>query len=506
MGGNRNEKTSPGGARWPRHVGSSLIRQLLYRFALILLGVVMLIGVLQAFSLRRAMLGQLQDLLESRLHNVPIHLLASSDTAEAVARNAEELMRALVDRDVTVQILDASGNRLADSEVSIRTWYNERLLPLERGPDHLDVPDLGVAAYREMVTTAGFPATRIVRMTDGEEMVIGFSKLGRMNAPAGLLQLSVSAEEAEALVWRQMLVYLALAVAALVLGGLLASRVLRRTLDPLRKLNEAVEAQDAASLERRIAEDAGQEEVDRLSHAYNRMLERLQEAFALERIQRDRMQRFLSDVAHELKTPLTSIHGFAEVLLMGAAEDKAQTDEALGIIRSESGRLGELVQSLLDLAGLEQGGTLSREPGDLAALVRSMQSQLQLLAGKRDVMLDLPEAAPCRFAQDRIRQVVLNLFQNAVTHTDPEQGRIRIAIREAEREGRIGHLLTVGDNGCGIAPEQIDRVFDRFWRADRHRSRRSGGNGLGLAIVQTIVGLHGGVVQVQSEVVKGTNF
>ena len=484
----------------------SLRGQLLFRFAMILLLMVFLIGLMQALSLRRAMLLQLQDLLESRLHNVPVGLLASSDTAKDVALRADDLMKALVDQDVTLLILDAGGEEIAHSETVVRDWYNSRLIPMERKKEPLAVPRLGSGAYLEMLQADGFPDSIIYRMPDGTRMVLGFSKLGNLQSPAGMIQMAVSAGEADEFVLRQLGAFGILAIAALCLGGFLASRVLHRTLNPLRRLNDAVEAQNADSLEQRISEDAGQEEIDRLSHAYNLMLSRIQEAFSHERLQRDRMRRFLSDVAHELRTPLTSIHGFAEVLLMGAAEDEAQLSDSLEVIRSESDRLGTLVQSLLDLANLEQGAAFSREPGDLTALLTAMKPQLLLLAGSRRLEFDLPEQARNLYQEDRIRQVILNLFQNAVAHTYPDMGVIRIAIREEKQEGVSGHLLSVGDNGCGIPSEMLERVFDRFWRADAHRSRKTGGNGLGLSIVRTIAEMHSGTVHVESEIGKGTTF
>ena len=484
----------------------SLRSQLLVRFALILVLVVALVGLLQTLSLRRAMYRQLQALLESRLHNVPVGMLASSDTEEAVDRHAIELMKALIDRDVTLLVLDGEGEVLADSEGDVRDWYNARLMPLERTPHPLPVPRLGSLPYRDLLQSEGFPTSRMARLPDGSPVLLGFVKLGSLDAPAGLIQLSISAQAVDALVNRQMIAYGMVTVGALLMGGWLASRVLKRTLKPLRQLNEAVDAQHADDLGRRIPETSGQEEIDRLSQAYNRLLSRLQDAFSRERDQREGMRRFLSDVAHELKTPLTSIHGFSEVLLMGAAEDEAQLADSLGVIRSESERLGGLVQDLLDLANLEQGTHFQKERGDLAVLVGTMKPQLHLLAGARTVEINLPEEAACSFQEDRMRQVILNLFQNAVAHTDSEKGTICLAVAEKREEDQPGYLLRVGDNGCGMSQEQLGHVFDRFWRADAHRSRKTGGNGLGLSIVKSIVGLHGGQVGVESAEGQGTVF
>jgi two-component system phosphate regulon sensor histidine kinase PhoR len=215
--------------------------------------------------------------------------------------------------------------------------------------------------------------------------------------------------------------------------------------------------------------------------------------------------QFVANVSHELRTPLTSIKGFVETLLDGALEDKLLCRRFLSIIDSETDRLTRLIDDLLSLSALESKATkLSIKQLNFVESVKSVFNILAPQAAEKKLRLELiyPPGVPCVKADaDLVGQVLINLLDNAIKYT-PDGGRVTVRIT---REGR--KLVTrITDTGIGIAKESLPRLFERFYRVDKARSRVLGGTGLGLAIVKHIVELHGGDVFVDSEVGVGSTF
>lgn len=221
----------------------------------------------------------------------------------------------------------------------------------------------------------------------------------------------------------------------------------------------------------------------------------------LEQVRKD----FVANVSHELKTPITSIKGFSETLLDGAMEDKNTLEAFLNIILKESDRLQSLIQDLLDLSKIEQQGyTLSI--GEIN-LVQLLQEVLPILNGKaeeKNIALVFETTSPKMVLEGdfyRLKQVFINLITNAITYT-PNEGKVFISIDEDP-----SHIITtIKDTGIGMSKEELPRIFERFYRIDKARSRNSGGTGLGLAIVKHLVEAHSGQIVVDSEVGKGTTF
>ncbi|MCY8418793.1 sensory box histidine kinase PhoR, partial [Bacillus spizizenii] len=214
---------------------------------------------------------------------------------------------------------------------------------------------------------------------------------------------------------------------------------------------------------------------------------------------------FVANVSHELKTPITSIKGFTETLLDGAMEDKEALSEFLSIILKESERLQSLVQDLLDLSKIEQQNfTLSIETFEPAKMLGEIETLLKHKADEKGIslQLNLPKD-PLYVSGDpyRLKQVFLNLVNNALTYT-PEGGSVAINVTPREKDIQI----EVADSGIGIQKEEIPRIFERFYRVDKDRSRNSGGTGLGLAIVKHLIEAHEGKIDVKSEPGRGTVF
>jgi two-component system, OmpR family, phosphate regulon sensor histidine kinase PhoR len=221
----------------------------------------------------------------------------------------------------------------------------------------------------------------------------------------------------------------------------------------------------------------------------------------LEQVRKD----FVANVSHELKTPITSIKGFSETLLDGAMDDKQALEAFITIILKESDRLQMLVEDLLELSRIEQQGfKLNIENLDLNKQISEAVTMVEARASEKKITLDLKADSSSTMIPgdvNRLKQVFINLLSNAISYT-PSGGAVSVEIIN-QLENTIVH---VKDTGIGMDSSEIPRIFERFYRVDKARSRNSGGTGLGLAIVKHIMEAHKGAIEVQSEVGKGTMF
>ena len=221
----------------------------------------------------------------------------------------------------------------------------------------------------------------------------------------------------------------------------------------------------------------------------------------LENVRRD----FVANVSHELKTPVASIKGFVETLLDGAADDPADNRRFLEIIARQADRLAAIIEDLLALSRIEQSegsGTLPMEPRPLLAILEAAAEDCRPRASERSIRLDVacPPDLTATINGPLLEQAVINLVDNAIKCSE----RGKTVWLSASSDG--GSLVRVRDEGCGIAAEHLPRLFERFYRVDKARSRQQGGTGLGLAIVKHIVQAHGGTVAVESAPGVGTTF
>ncbi len=229
------------------------------------------------------------------------------------------------------------------------------------------------------------------------------------------------------------------------------------------------------------------------------VLHDLSELESLNRVRQD----FVANAAHELRTPLTSLRGYAETLLDGGLEDREHREGFVRIIRDQAVRLEELVADLLSLSELERpGATLRLEPFDLREAVMRVTGALRPRALEAGLVFEVEPGGPLEVRADRARieQVLANLIDNAIKYTE----RGRVTVRLGADAGR--RWCEVADTGPGIPPADQPRIFERFYRVEKGRSREKGGTGLGLSIVKHIVTLHGGSVSVESQVGEGSTF
>ena len=214
-------------------------------------------------------------------------------------------------------------------------------------------------------------------------------------------------------------------------------------------------------------------------------------------------KEFVANVSHELKTPLTSISGFIETLQAGAAEDPEIRTKFIDIIAIETSRLKRLIEDLLVLSEIENKKDAEERVFDVRNAVESTVLTLEPLAEDKhiDIVTKIDEGISITGSVDRFRQMLVNLIENAIKYSD-EGSHVWVS---AEDDGQ--HVtVSVKDEGIGIAPEHHDRLFERFYRVDKSRSKKVGGTGLGLSIVKHIAVLFGAKLKVESEVGKGSTF
>lgn len=284
---------------------------------------------------------------------------------------------------------------------------------------------------------------------------------------------------------------------ALFLSLILAYALSRWVADPLQQLVRA--AQTYPSGQMKSISPRGPHEVQDLTRAFNSMIARVESS---QRSQRD----FVANVSHELKTPLTSIQGFAQAILDDTADTSEARKQAAQIIYNESGRMHRMALDLLDLAKLEAGtADLKMSAVNIGLLLWNISEKFTPQAQKAGIYLQVitPQDLPTLIGDgDRLAQVLMNLVDNALKFT-PWHGEVTLAAENAGNEIQI----TVADSGIGVPKEALPRLFDRFYQVDASRAGGEGhGVGLGLAIVQEIVDAHSGRISVRSELGHGTTF
>jgi heavy metal sensor kinase len=270
----------------------------------------------------------------------------------------------------------------------------------------------------------------------------------------------------------------------------------RRALAPVGQMADRARTITAERLSERLPVVNPDDELGHLAAIFNETFTRLERSF-------EELRRFTADASHELRTPLTAIRSVGEVGLREHRDENAYR-EIIGSMLEEADRLGHLVDSLLTLSRADAGQvklTLSRV--DLVELVREVANHLGVLAEEKRQSLAVDAIAPVFATVDRVvfRQAVINLVDNAIKYS-PEGGHVRIVVRDQPQ----GPALEVIDTGHGIGVEDQKRIFDRFYRVDKARSRAMGGTGLGLAIARWAMEAHGGRLELESEEGRGSTF
>ncbi|HEX9359487.1 MAG TPA: HAMP domain-containing sensor histidine kinase [Streptosporangiaceae bacterium] len=344
-------------------------------------------------------------------------------------------------------------------------------------------------------------------------------------------------------------------VVALAIVGI---AVVRASLRPLADIEKTARAIAAGDLSRRVPDQDPHTEVGQLGRSLNTMLAQIETSFdartrseAAARRSEERMRQFVADASHELRTPLTAMRGYAEYYRQrggmqddgttghvtgheDAAQDagppangsglagnaaaggglgsngqlsRADMDRIMQRVEQESARMGVLVEDMLLLARLDQQRPIEHRPVDLLTLAADAVQDARIVAPDRDITLDVGSGAAFLVLGDevRLRQVIGNLMNNALTHT-PDGTPVAVRVLAGPREPVPSVVLEVADQGPGLRQDQAEHVFERFYRADQARTRTAGGTGLGLAIVAALVAAHDGTVALKTAPGQGATF
>ena len=330
-----------------------------------------------------------------------------------------------------------------------------------------------------------------------------------MRSPGGeLVTVAVDLSDVAATVRALVLLQLGIGSAVLLVLGVAGYWVVHRSLQPLVEVEKTAASIAGGQLESRVPQGDPKTEVGQLSLALNGMLAQIQRAVAASdasaekaRLSEERMRRFITDASHELRTPLTTIRGFAELYRQGATGD---VEMSMSRIESESRRMAGLVEDLLLLAQLDAQRPLERNRVDLLALASDAVHDARSTAPSRSIVLEFikgPGTPEVIGDEARLRQVLGNLVGNALQHT-PVSAPVTVRVGTAADDT----VLEVADQGPGMEQQDAQRVFERFYRADASRARASGGAGLGLSIVDSLVLAHGGRVTVMTAPGRGCCF
>lgn len=450
---------------------------------------IVLLTIAAAFAVVAQMRAQLIEQIDNRL------TLVASTSLDGPGNRSDE--RGPSDRDDDDND-DNDGNRLtrpADVYEGALSATNQLETTFLAAPDGIEFqpPTIDLETAR---SSRGEPIT--IESADGD---VRYRAIATVTDSDDYVITGLTLDGVDATMSR-LVRLLSLSVAAIFFGlGAATWWVIRLGITPLHKMTRTAETISAGDLSERIANVDEGTEAGQLGRAFNTMLGRIETSFDERLRAEERLRQFLADASHELRTPVATIRGYAELYRTGALSEQVDLDDAMRRTEQESLRMSRLINEMLELAELDRSPTLATNTVDLAAVVRDAVNDATARAPDRDIVGDAPEQPLTLSCDgDLVRQIVTNLVGNALVHTT-SPASVSVATWS---DGETAHL-TVADNGEGMAEEAVRRATERFYRADPARSRSKGGSGLGLSIVDAAVTAHGGKLTITSGLGTGTS-
>lgn len=299
--------------------------------------------------------------------------------------------------------------------------------------------------------------------------------------------------------------FITLLVILVLVNGALTYFVSRSIIRPLRSLQRATGEMKEGNLSYQVVPES-RDEIGELAAAFEEMRIKLKESIDVQLQYEDNRKNLISNISHDLKTPVTAIKGYVEGIMDGVTDSPEKLDRYLKTIHNKAIQLDQLIDELFMFSKLD----LKRlpfhfEPVDLRAFLQDCTDELQMDVEKRGMKLlyetpDLPQPAMVNADREKLKRVLVNVIENAVKYMDKQEGRVWLTL-----SGEAGvYRIVIKDNGPGIAPDALPHIFDRFYRADRARNANAGGSGLGLAIASHIMEEHDGSIRATSEPGLGT--
>ncbi len=412
--------------------------------------------------------------------------ILEKDLVEGKFENIQRKTGLLADKlDLRITVVDSQGRVLGDSEKEPSSMGNHS--------DRLEIIEAienGFGQSTHFSDTLNYNMKYVAVRVGRDDRILG---VVRFALPLSQIQLEIR------IIYRVVMIG---AIAAVIIALIAAYFVSRSITLPIRQMRETAQQIAKGEFGRRVRIKS-KDELGELAESLNTMADELQQK--MENLRRlDRMRTdFVANVSHELKTPLTLIKGYIETLEDRAMDDKKTATKFISIIKEHADRLGHIVNDLLSLSELElSDDSVHKSEFDLKKLIDEVSLGFgHALAEKKQKLNVSSKGSDFRIKADlgKIEQIFVNLIDNAVKYTK-DSGRIEISLCEQDQT----IYVTVQDNGIGILKEHRDRVFERFYRVDKARSRELGGTGLGLSIVKHIVLAHNGKIHIESQVNNGT--
>jgi signal transduction histidine kinase len=490
--------------RFPSSLRGRILLSQLGLFALTLVGLGIFQSSVLSGYLHDAAVDNIAHPARSELEVLgPCFVRSSKD----LHRNAQVLAQLLGSGTTGVKIVDRRGAALADHAVGV--------------PGRAEPLQLSAATIRELIAAVpirkrrGGPNPRggctpesgggraprpAFASRTADDFVLVAVPLGQPGWPVGYAVLGRPLESVNDTLERVRTIFAVGALAALLLSGLALFVLTGLALEPLRRVTATAEEIAAGDLARRT-DVRSRDEVGRLASAFDRMIDRLEEAFLRVTESEQQMRRFLADASHELRTPLTALRGTSQVLLRAPDPGAPEVAAAIEGIHQEAVRLSNLVNDLLTLTRLDAEESLHPEEIPLAAFVDDFRDRYAGAWPARTVDFDRDafDGARVWADPDAVRRMLLNVVDNAAKYSEPDTPIVVTADAGPEEV-----TIHVQDRGPGLTPEERERAFDRFYRGGDGRSRRPGGSGLGLAIVQALAQRSGGSVSLDTAPGRGT--
>jgi two-component system phosphate regulon sensor histidine kinase PhoR len=472
----------------------TLRSKILSTFLVLAIAGIVAVSLLSAWQITGYLGSRSEESLKHHVHFFALLIRDDMIPLDTLVGRDQELRNMAKEADVRLTLIRNDGTVLFDSEVP-----HDSLVHVE---NHLHRPEVQAARAGTIGVNRRRSATVSIEFLYAAEM-ISLRNQGRtdslyVRAAMRYDEMRLLNNQIQVIIWGIGL----LTVAVIVFVSMRASRRITR---PILAIADTARAIRDGDLTQRIPVHS-HDEIGTLSAAINDMADKLANDISqLKKLEHMRSE-FLGNVSHELRTPIFSLQGFLETLLDGAIDDPNVNKEFVGKAYRHAGRLNALLNDLIEISRIESGEMkMSFRYMPLGDFLRETTDEMRTQATAKNQTLKVDSGDSAQdmvYAdRDRLKQVMINLLDNAIKYTEPG-GTISV---RTYRSGE-GTAVEVTDTGSGIAPEHLPRIFERFYRVDKDRSREVGGTGLGLAIVKHIVEAHGGTIRVTSSVNKGSTF
>jgi len=477
---------------WPVGIRTQLMLWYLLVFAVLMV----LFGGIFYANLRSSLSNNLDSSLQLRTQQIAAGI--TDEQGKILIQDVTGELPGVVDQDRIPSTGTLNGQEDADQHADVTFGTLVRILDADGKViystpafGNLQVPSSSImqplhhVAWQGTVTTQNGQAVRIYSAPlISHDTVYGVIQVGQTLASLDTTLRSVELE------------LLLIGPFVLLLSAFGSYWLAARAFGPIHRLTATAQEIEASDLHQRVPVPRTRDEVQALALTFNEMIERLEKAFAQQR-------RFVADASHELRTPVAAIRSMADIVLDQEAP-KQEYVEVLHEINREAERLGHVISDLLVLARADEGQILLEwKPVRLDLLASDTVATVEMLANDCGITLEVGRLEPAVVMGDEARliQVILTLLDNALAYTNAG-GKVTLAVDTKDNHA----CLVVQDNGIGIAPEDQEHIFERFYRADAARTRIASGTGLGLAIVAWVVHAHHGTILVEGQVGQGSTF